>query len=527
MINSTGYRVIGGAVFLDRYTAPVSPVSITATRASANVNEGDSLSFTVSGSNITNGTYYWRIDSNPEDFTISSDSFNISNNSGSFSVTPIADLRTEGNEALSISIRSGTTTGPVLATVTATVDDTSVYPPTYVLTNLSGDTASEGSSSIFTLSGNNIIDGTYWYTVNHITTDASEFRYYADSGAFNVVSNYGNFSLFPEADLTTEGNQTFTVSVRKDSTVSPILVTSNVITLVDTSLTPIPYGSFRASETISDGLGRPTVLEGNTYVAYPSGSYFSTDKPFTMEFWYRHENRDATLVSLKNDNSFYITISGGGGTTDYGYSGSTGHSIWVRQYNYNPGTDSTNVVLETTLAYGLHNNKWYYIGLKGDATSNLTLTVIGEMGYSSSISTFDTQSTRNSNLPYYNYSTRKANVGTGKWFRIGGYESNELNEFSTPPRNYATGYITYFRYQQGTDAALMSNIYQTPTSTSNTVLLLNPVYAGNIYAANAYYDLGPRSLTANVRLGDRFAYSAASNGKPLLSVSNKHPFTNP
>jgi hypothetical protein len=149
------------------------------------------------------------------------------------------------------------------------------------------------------------------------------------------------------------------------------------------------------------------------------------------------------------------------------------------------------------------------------------------MGYSSAISTFDTQSSYNGNLPYYNYSTRKANVGTGKWFRIGGYESNELDEFSTPPRNEAVGYITYFRYQQGTDAALMSNIYQTPTSTSNTVLLLNPVYAGNIYAANAYYDLGPRSLTANVRLGDRFAWDSESNGKPLLSVSNKHPFTNP
>ena len=526
MINSTGYRVIGGAVFLDRYTAPVSPVSITATRASANVNEGDSLSFTVSGSNITNGTYYWRIDSNPEDFTISTDSFNISNNSGSFSVTPIADLRTEGNEALSISIRSGTTTGPVLATVTATVDDTSVYPPTYVLTNLSGDTASEGSSSIFTLSGNNIIDGTYWYTVNHITTDASEFRYYADSGAFNVVSNYGNFSLIPEADLTTEGNQTFTVSVRKDSTVSPILVTSNVITLLDTSQTPIPYGSFKSSYIVSDGLGGPdTNLEGNTYAAYPSGSYFSTDKPFAIEFWYRHENNDATLVSLKNDNSFYIIITGGGGG-DTGTSDSTGHYVGVRQYNYNPGTNSTNEVLYSDLTKGLHNGKWYYIGLKGDATSNLTLTVIGEMGAFRTISTFATESSYSGYLPYYNYSARKANVGTGKWLRIGGYESKELNEFSNPPENRAAGYITNFRYQQGTDAALMSNIYQTPTATANTVLLLTPVYAGNIYAANAYYDLGPRSLTANVRLGDRFSNPDA-NGKPLLTVSNKHPFTNP
>jgi hypothetical protein len=143
MIISNGYRVIGGAVFLNRYTAPATgTANVIATVSSANVDEGNSLTVNISGSNIINSTYYWRIDSNPEDFTEFAGSFQIVNNVGSFAVSPIADNTIlEGNELLSISIRLGSTTGTVVTTTTATVNDSSIGPSPYGSYYLDSSTA--------------------------------------------------------------------------------------------------------------------------------------------------------------------------------------------------------------------------------------------------------------------------------------------------------------------------------------------------------------------------------------------------
>jgi hypothetical protein len=86
----------------------------TLTPAANNVNEGSSLTFTVGGNRITNGTYYWTINSNSVDFGTASGSFSINNNSGTFSVTPSADATTEGEQTFDVEVRSGAVDGPVL-----------------------------------------------------------------------------------------------------------------------------------------------------------------------------------------------------------------------------------------------------------------------------------------------------------------------------------------------------------------------------------------------------------------------------
>jgi len=100
--------------------------------ASSNVNEGSSLTFTVNGARIVDGTYYWTVNNNTSsngDFGTTSGSFTITNNSGSFSVTPTADVTTEGSQTFTVSIRSGSISGPVLATsISVTINDTSLDP---------------------------------------------------------------------------------------------------------------------------------------------------------------------------------------------------------------------------------------------------------------------------------------------------------------------------------------------------------------------------------------------------------------
>ena len=103
----------------------ISPPTYTLTPASSSVNEGSSLTFTVGGTNITNGTYYWTV-TNSVDFGTSSGSFTITSNAGSFSVTPRADLTTEGAETFTVSIRSGSISGTILQTSSSiTINDTS------------------------------------------------------------------------------------------------------------------------------------------------------------------------------------------------------------------------------------------------------------------------------------------------------------------------------------------------------------------------------------------------------------------
>ena len=226
MIISNGYRVTGGAIFLDRYTAPATgaPV-IVATPYSANVAEGDILIVNVTGSNITNGTYYWRVDSNPQDFKEFAGSFTMSNNIGSFSVTPTLDLVTEGNEALNISIRLGTTTGPILTTANATILDT-----TFELFQLNGNVLDENQSLGFNIIGQNIPVGpTYWYTVEHITTTNADFRFGTYQGTFPITNSTGNYNnvLIAEGSDGVESDEYFNVSFRLGSATGPILAASN------------------------------------------------------------------------------------------------------------------------------------------------------------------------------------------------------------------------------------------------------------------------------------------------------------
>jgi hypothetical protein len=103
----------------------------TMTPAAFNINEGSSLTFTVGGTNIKNGTYYWSVAAGSGDVSTTSSSFTITGNSGTFSVTPTADATTEGVETFIVYLRSGSISGTVLASETITINDTSLtsVPP--------------------------------------------------------------------------------------------------------------------------------------------------------------------------------------------------------------------------------------------------------------------------------------------------------------------------------------------------------------------------------------------------------------
>lgn len=131
----------------DTSQAPTPTYSVSP--AANNVNEGSSLTFNVTTTNVSNGTtLYWTV-TNAGDFGTSSGSFTINSDAGSFSVTPTADTTTEGAETFQAQIRTGSTSGTIVDTSTSvTINDTSQTPafnPDYTIT-----VTNSGNNYLFT-----------------------------------------------------------------------------------------------------------------------------------------------------------------------------------------------------------------------------------------------------------------------------------------------------------------------------------------------------------------------------------------
>jgi hypothetical protein len=94
------------------------------------IDEGIAGTFDVATTNVDDGTtLYWTIATNAGDFETTSGSFTITSNTGSFTVTPTLDGTTESSETFTVSIRTGSISGTVVATSgSVTINDIAAVP---------------------------------------------------------------------------------------------------------------------------------------------------------------------------------------------------------------------------------------------------------------------------------------------------------------------------------------------------------------------------------------------------------------
>lgn len=265
------------------YTVPyVTPPTVVISSAvvTPNVttlNEGQTVTFSVAGTNTPNGTYYYTIEQaegttsiTSSDFTLGalSGSFTITSSSGSIPLTLVNDLTTEGTESFVLFVRTGSTTGPIIgSSAEVSITDSSITP---VFTS-TPTSINEGSSGTFTVQ-NIGPDGTYYWTVLNGTSANADFS--ATSGSFTVSGSTGgldngsgSFSVTPTADSSTEGSQTFQVQVRSGSTSGTVIITSASVTINDTSQTPY----INVSSSVNEGVGFNIVVGG-----LQAGTYYWT-----------------------------------------------------------------------------------------------------------------------------------------------------------------------------------------------------------------------------------------------------------
>ena len=240
--SSTG-QVVGtsSTIFITDLGLP----SYTITPSAASVNEGSSVSFTVNTVNVA-GTLYYSTNgtANAADFTDNSltGSFSLVSTGSTTGVGTIVrsiatDFDTESGEQFSITVRTGSTSGPGVTTSSnVTIGD--VTPTVNVAE--SSTSVNEGGSVTFTISGSNIPDGTYYYTIyeEEGTVASTDFNPANLNGSFSVSNNNGSITITIAEDITSEGPDQFKIQIRTGSISGTVIAESNAITINDTSRAP-------------------------------------------------------------------------------------------------------------------------------------------------------------------------------------------------------------------------------------------------------------------------------------------------
>lgn len=131
--NWTDDANLHGAPLRILYNNFVASASYTFGTIPTSINEGSSGTFYVITTNIAdNTTLYWTINhtsTTSGDFSSESGSFIVNDGIGSFNITTIADSATEGGETFTVSIRTGSDSGTIVATSNSvTINDTSTTP---------------------------------------------------------------------------------------------------------------------------------------------------------------------------------------------------------------------------------------------------------------------------------------------------------------------------------------------------------------------------------------------------------------
>ena len=228
-----------GTVLGTSGTITIPNAQYTLTPSTATPNEGSTVTMTLSGTNTYTGTHYYSIEgtaANSVDLnTALTGSYSFDGSSGTFSIAIRNDYATEGNETFTVRARVNSTSGPIVASSTITIQDTSLTPGCTI--SPSATSVNEGSSVTFTLNTTNFATGTLTYRVV-LSSDMEITDVSSVYGTVSISGSTGSFSITATSDGLTETGQTetFQVQIYNDPDGNgALLATSSTITINDTS----------------------------------------------------------------------------------------------------------------------------------------------------------------------------------------------------------------------------------------------------------------------------------------------------
>lgn len=285
---STGALTTTGTIN-DTSTTPVPTFALT---NNGPVNEGSPITWTLTTTNVANGTIVPFTLSgsaaSPQDYSnVQPFEFDVQNNTATYTVDTFPDNLTElGAETIVVTLAAndsaGNSTGSIAST--ATINDTSLTP-TY--STITAQTVNEGQNMTFTLSTANVANGT---TVNFaFSGTATQGTDYTVPGALQMTinNNSATYTITTIADQITDGSETVIMTL--NATDSNGFGTNSIQgtgTINDTSQAPI-FDCADAGLSVADGtVGDPvsaTVTNGAIASISPATYQSGTGVTYTAQ----------------------------------------------------------------------------------------------------------------------------------------------------------------------------------------------------------------------------------------------------
>jgi hypothetical protein len=348
--NITNVRLIKGtALYTATFTAPTAELTAVA-NTSLLLKSASSAGMLVDSSTnaftfTNNATATWS-PITPVTSSLTNGSFTVYDNSAIITRTFLNDLSSgEGNESLILNVKTTSISGTTVATAsTVTVNDTSLAP-TYAVTP-SVNSLNEGGSVTYTVTTENVSNGTTLYWTNSGTIVGADFSDSANSGSFTITSNSGTITRTLAGDFTVEDSESLILHVRTASTSGPIVATASTVTVSD-----IPKGSIAFNGS-------------NQYLSYANNSAHNiAGSDFTIEFWVRPTVTSGGIISKYGA---AISTGGAAGETSGGYG-------WLIQYTSSAlrlvtglGGTSDQVM---SFAWAPAVGTWYHVAIARSGTS--------------------------------------------------------------------------------------------------------------------------------------------------------------
>ncbi|MCP9809770.1 calcium-binding protein [Cyanobium sp. HWJ4-Hawea] len=272
---------------------PDTPLPIyTVTPSATTLNEGSTLTTTVTTKGVTTGTtlYYSLSGTGISTADFSAGALTGSGTVGTdgkftLSHTLANDLTTEGNETLQIKLfTDAALTLQVGSTASVVVTDSSLTPVKTYSISPSATTINEGSNLTTTVTTTGVTTGTtLYYSLSGTGITTADFSAGALTGSGTVGSNgiYA-FSHTLASDLTTEGLETLQIKLYTDSARTVQVGATASVVIADSSLTPKTYAVTPSATTINEGATLTTtvttkgVTTGTTLYYSLSGTGIST-----------------------------------------------------------------------------------------------------------------------------------------------------------------------------------------------------------------------------------------------------------
>lgn len=217
-----------------------TPVDFTLTSDKTAVNEGETVTFTLTTSGLPNGTNLpYTVSGIPASDVVEPLTGNFTINSSGIATktfTVIADEVTDGPKRMTIRL---TNIPDILKSVDINDTSTTVAYSSWFSSDMAGNntvtSVTEGQTVYLQLRATSSVERLYYLLYNNSTSDSSDFTdILADTARFTDTMT---IPYNVKADFTTEGNESLVVNLCTANNISSMLI-SSVLQLADTSKTP-------------------------------------------------------------------------------------------------------------------------------------------------------------------------------------------------------------------------------------------------------------------------------------------------